>query len=69
MNRIVADTTRCVGAGQCVLTDPTTFDQDGTTGTVVLLRDNLPDDLLATARQAQYLCPSRALSVSRPPRR
>ena len=33
MTRIVADTTRCVGAGQCVLTDPTTFDQDSTHGT------------------------------------
>jgi ferredoxin len=65
MTRIVADTTRCVGAGQCVLTDPTTFDQDGTHGTVMLLRDDLPDEALAAARQAHYLCPSRALSLVR----
>jgi ferredoxin len=63
MIRIVADTTRCVGAGQCVLTDPTTFDQDSTHGTVILLRDDLPDEAMATARQAQDLCPSRALSL------
>ena len=65
MTRIVADTTRCVGAGQCVLTDPTTFDQDSTHGTVILLRDDLPDEVLATARQAQHLCPGRALSLVR----
>jgi ferredoxin len=66
MTRIVADTTRCVGAGQCVLTDPTMFDQDSTHGTVILLRDDdLPDEVLATARQAQYLCPSGALSLVR----
>jgi ferredoxin len=63
MTRIVADTTRCVGAGQCVLTDPTTFDQDSTRGTVMLLRDELPDEVVAAARQAQSLCPSRALSL------
>jgi len=63
MTRIVADTTRCVGAGQCVLTDPTTFDQDSTHGTVMLLRDELPDEVLATVREAQFLCPSRALSL------
>jgi ferredoxin len=62
VTRIVADTTRCIGAGQCVLTDPTTFDQDSTDGTVMLLRDDIPDEGLATARRAQYLCPSRALS-------
>jgi ferredoxin len=64
MIRIVADTTRCAGAGQCVLTDPTTFDQDSTHGTVILLRDHLPDEALTTARQAQDLCPTRALSLA-----
>jgi len=65
MTRIVADPTRCVGAGQCVLTDPATFDQDSTHGTVILLRDDLPDEALATARQALHLCPGHALSLLR----
>ena len=31
--RIVADTDVCVGAGQCVLADPTVFDQNEDDGT------------------------------------
>ena len=67
MIRIVADTTRCVGAGQCVLTDPATFDQDSRHGTVILLRNDLADEVLTTARQAQSLCPGGALSLVRWP--
>ncbi|MCA2217142.1 ferredoxin [Jidongwangia harbinensis] len=63
MTRIVADATRCVGAGQCVLTDPATFDQDGASGVVVLLRAAVSDEGLALARAAEYLCPGRALSL------
>ena len=38
--RIVADLTRCVGAGQCVLTEPKLFDQSLDDGTVIVLDEN-----------------------------
>ncbi|WAL64998.1 (4Fe-4S)-binding protein [Amycolatopsis cynarae] len=59
--RIVADTTRCVGAGQCVLTDPEVFDQSDEDGTVVVLVER-PDDL-EKVREAVHICPSQALSL------
>lgn len=65
MSRIVADLDRCVGAGQCVLTDPDAFDQSEDDGTVVVLRENPADDeALKRARVAVEICPSRALSLT-----
>ena len=65
MTRIVADLDRCVGAGQCVLTDPDAFDQSDEDGTVVVLRDTPADDeALKQARVAVEICPSRALSLA-----
>jgi ferredoxin len=61
--RIVADTTRCVGAGQCVLTEPAVFDQNELDGTVLVLVEHPENDELAKARQAVYVCPSQALSL------
>jgi ferredoxin len=63
--RIVADTGRCVGAGQCVLTEPEIFDQDEDEGTVVLRTEQVSgDDALEHVRQAVHICPSQALSLS-----
>lgn len=62
--RIVADTGRCVGAGQCVLTEPEVFDQDETEGTVVLRTEQVSDDNLGRVREAVHICPSQALSLS-----
>ncbi|GLY71474.1 ferredoxin [Amycolatopsis taiwanensis] len=59
--RIVADTNVCVGAGQCVLTDPKVFDQSEDDGTVIVLNEH-PDDL-EKARVAVNICPSGALSL------
>ena len=61
--RLVADPTRCVGAGQCVLTEPALFDQNPEDGTVVILDDHPPGDLVAAARDAVRVCPSQALSL------
>jgi ferredoxin len=62
--RIVADTSRCVGAGQCVLTDPDTFDQSEEDGTVVVLHDEPGgQEAAARVREAVHICPSRALSL------
>ncbi|WP_432827043.1 ferredoxin [Dactylosporangium sp. CA-092794] len=62
--RIVADTSRCVGAGQCVLTDPATFDQNDDDGTVLILRERPEDEQTSQLlREAVHVCPSRALSI------
>jgi ferredoxin len=62
--RIVADTSRCAGAGQCVLTDPALFDQSEDDGTVIVLSPEPADDQQAArARQAVHICPSGALSL------
>ncbi|GIE78632.1 ferredoxin [Actinoplanes philippinensis] len=65
MTEIVADAGRCVGAGQCVLTDPDAFDQSDEDGTVVLLQAVPADDeALKRAQIAVEICPSRALSLT-----
>jgi ferredoxin len=62
--KIIADTERCVGAGQCVLTEPTVFDQNEDDGTVVILIDEPEGDQLAAVRDAVNICPSQALSLA-----
>jgi ferredoxin len=61
--RIVTDTGRCVGAGQCALTEPRVFDQSDEDGTVVLLTDQAEGEVLDNVREAIDLCPSQALSL------
>lgn len=61
--RIVTDTGRCVGAGQCALTEPRVFDQSEEDGTVVLLTDQADGEVLDNVREAVDLCPSQALSL------
>ncbi|WKU48885.1 (4Fe-4S)-binding protein [Streptomyces sp. VNUA116] len=60
--RITADTNRCVGAGQCVLTAPQVFDQDDD-GLVTLLLADPGADEEAKVRLAAGLCPSGAVTV------
>jgi ferredoxin len=63
--RVTADLTRCVGAGQCVLTEPAVFDQNDDDGTVVILDDDPGDDeTMARVREAITICPSRALALA-----
>lgn len=61
--RIVTDTARCVGAGQCALTEPSVFDQSDEDGTVVLLTDHADGATLDNVREAIDLCPAQALSL------
>lgn len=58
--RITADTARCVGAGQCVLSAPAVFDQDDQ-AIVTLLADSAEDP--GPVRQAVDRCPSGAITV------
>lgn len=62
--RIIIDRERCVGAGQCVLTDPEIFDQSEDDGRVVLLTDRPAGGSADTVRRAVGFCPSHALSVA-----
>ncbi|WP_158891978.1 ferredoxin [Amycolatopsis anabasis] len=62
--RIVTDTDRCVGAGQCVFTDSAIFDQDEEDGTVRLLVDHVEGEQLERAREAVHICPGQALSLT-----
>ncbi|MET9001804.1 ferredoxin [Amycolatopsis sp. Hca4] len=61
--KIIADTGKCVGAGQCVLTEPSLFDQSEEDGTVIVLDDQPVGDLVEKAREAVHVCPSQALSL------
>ncbi|WP_246001912.1 ferredoxin [Allorhizocola rhizosphaerae] len=57
------DATRCVGAGQCVLTAPEVFDQDDD-GTVVVLAEEVDESYRALLAEAAYLCPASAISFA-----
>ncbi|MBP2328232.1 ferredoxin [Kibdelosporangium banguiense] len=61
--RIIADTGRCVGAGQCVLTEPALFDQSENDGTIIVLNEKPEGELVEKAREAARVCPSQALSL------
>jgi ferredoxin len=63
--RLVVDRNRCIGSGQCVLTEPDVFDQDEEDGRVVIL-PAVPGDPRATpgVRQAVLFCPSGALTLA-----
>jgi ferredoxin len=61
--RIIADTDRCIGSGQCLLKEPTVFDLDEEEGIVVLLSSRPTGSTAERAREATRLCPSGALTV------
>ncbi|MDN3028508.1 ferredoxin [Streptomyces sp. S.PB5] len=61
--KVVADTDRCVGAGQCVLIAPEVFDQGEDDGIVVVLDAEAEIVQLPEVREAVDLCPARALSL------
>ncbi|HWC81889.1 MAG TPA: (4Fe-4S)-binding protein [Pseudonocardiaceae bacterium] len=61
--RINADTDRCVGSGQCVLTEPDVFDQREEDGIVRLLSQHVEGEQAEQAKIAAHVCPSGALSL------
>jgi ferredoxin len=60
--RIRADRDVCIGAGQCVLTEPAVFDQDDE-GLVTLLVESPDGSAEQATRTAVHICPSGALSL------
>jgi ferredoxin len=65
--RIVVDQHRCISAGQCVLTEPTVFDQGEDDGIVRLLVEVVRDDLAEVVRTAAELCPSQSIRIEKVP--
>jgi ferredoxin len=61
--RIIADTDRCIGSGQCVLMDPAVFGLDEEEGIVTLLSPQPTGSAAERAREAARLCPSGALTI------
>lgn len=62
--RITVDRERCIGAGQCVLTDPEIFDQSEEDGRVLLHTAHPPQEAAAAVRRAIQFCPSNALALT-----
>lgn len=60
--RITADSTRCVGAGQCVLSAPDVFDQDDD-ALVVLVDGAAGAADLELVRDAVDRCPAQAITL------
>jgi ferredoxin len=60
--RIVTDTDRCIGAGQCVLNAPDVFDQDDE-GTVVVRAAVPSPGQEPTVRAAEHACPARVITL------
>lgn len=62
MTRIEVDRSRCVGAGQCVLSAPDVFDQDDD-GMVRLLMTETDGAHEDEVHEASMVCPSQAVSL------
>jgi ferredoxin len=60
--KIQADRDVCIGAGMCVMTADTVFDQDDD-GIVVLLTEDVAEGEEQRVREAVNLCPSGALRL------
>ncbi|GHE68799.1 ferredoxin [Streptomyces capitiformicae] len=61
--RINVDRERCVGAGQCVLAAADIFDQSHEDGLVELLLAEPPESLRSEAKEAELICPARAIEL------
>ncbi len=62
--RLVMNRDLCIGAGQCVLTDPDLFDQDEEDGRVMFVSEPGEPEITRAVRRAVQLCPSGALTLA-----
>lgn len=61
--RVKVDTTKCIGAGQCVMAASEVFDQDEETGIVILKVIEPDGEQEADVRTAARRCPVRAIEI------
>jgi ferredoxin len=61
--RVVADTEKCVAAGQCAMVAPEVFDQNDEDGTVILLQAEPASDQGDAVAEAVMLCPAQAIQL------
>lgn len=61
--KVIVDTQRCVGAGQCVWVAPQVFDQGDADGIVRLLEARPDESLHDFVREAERVCPARAIRI------
>ncbi|MFM8547585.1 MAG: ferredoxin [Betaproteobacteria bacterium] len=61
--KITVDTSRCIGAGQCVWVAPRVFDQGENDGLARLLLTEPPAELHEFVREAARVCPARAIHI------
>ena len=61
--KVVVDTQRCVGAGQCVWVAPQVFDQREEDGIVRLIEPRPSEALHDFVREAERVCPARAIRI------
>ncbi len=61
--KIAVDQEKCIGAGNCVLTDPEVFDQREEDGVVELLQDTPDAGHESAARDAAAICPAAAITI------
>ncbi|MDP9794665.1 ferredoxin [Catenuloplanes nepalensis] len=61
--KISVDEDKCIGAGQCVLTAPHTFDQRDEDGVVILLAAEPAALEQTAARTAATVCPAAAIAI------
>ncbi|GAB3551355.1 ferredoxin [Actinopolyspora lacussalsi] len=61
--KIEIDEEKCIGAGQCVMSSPETFDQRDEDGVAFLLEESPAPERRARVREAATLCPAAAITV------
>ncbi len=61
--RIRIDETKCIGAGQCVLSAPDVFDQREEDAVSYVIAADPPQDRRGAIRAAAALCPTGAISI------
>jgi ferredoxin len=63
--KVIVDREKCIGSGQCVMTEPAVFDQDEDDGLVILLQASPDPDYAAAAQDAAMICPSQAIKIEK----
>jgi ferredoxin len=61
--KIVADRSKCLGAGQCVMVAPDLFSQAEDDGLVVMKKVKLSAAEISAAELAVRSCPTQAISL------